>query len=106
MIALTTVEDQLPTGKPVVDNEGTTIARRYNEGTSFDKIDVPSNLEVIVVLEPGLVSFLTKANVDILWKDKLDLNDMAVATQSPSKHLRQRSGSGRYSPRRAMCLGT
>ena len=87
MIGLTMVEAKPPDGKCVIDNEGNAIALCCNQGTSFSDFVVPSDLEVIVVLEPGLVSFLTKANVDILRKDGLDLNDMALATQSPSKRL-------------------
>lgn len=85
MVALTTDQTKLPTGANVTNEKGETIAWRYGPGASFRETVVPPNLEVIVVLEPGLVAFLTKANVDILRKDELDLNDLALATQSPSK---------------------
>ena len=85
IIALTTVEEKLPMGACVTDNEGRTIARRYGEGTTFENFVVPSKLEVIVVLGPGLLSFLTEANVAVLRNGALDLSDMTSALQSPSK---------------------
>ena len=85
MIALTTPREKLPPGASVVGSSGNTIALRYGGSTRFDTFAVPSNLEVIIVLEPGLVSCLTQTNVDILRKSELDLNDMVLVTQSPSK---------------------
>jgi len=85
MIALTVDVENLPDGTDVFDSNNEKIAIRYHQQTAFSGFRVPSNLEVIIVLEPGLKSFLTDSNVEILRKSNLDLNDMAKATRSPSK---------------------
>jgi hypothetical protein len=85
MIGLTTDEQQLPTASRVLDSDGATLALRYPAGTTFKTFTTPANLEVIVVLSPGLLSFLTAANVEVLRKGTLDLSDMSSALQSPSR---------------------
>jgi hypothetical protein len=85
MIALTTEMSRLPLGAKVYNEKNEVIALQYGSGIVLGGFEVPENLQVIVVLEPGLLSFLTVANVEALRKDQFNLNDVAAALQSPAK---------------------
>lgn len=89
MLALSTDSGKLPAGQNVLNDEGQVIAIQYTTGATFcnDKevVTVPPNLDVIVVLEQGLLHFLTKSNVDLLRKDGLSLAEVSAAIESPSK---------------------
>ena len=85
MIALTTEMSRLPLGAKVYNEKNEVIALQYDSGIVLGGFEVPKNLQVIVVLEPGLLSFLTIANVEALRKDQFNLNDVAAALQSPAK---------------------
>jgi hypothetical protein len=85
MIALTTEMSRLPLGTKVYDEKNEVIALQYDSGIVLGGFEVPKNLQVIVVLEPGLLSFLTIANVEALRKDRFNLNDVAAALRSPAR---------------------
>ena len=63
------------------------LGKRYSAGKQIQEFKIPTGWEVIVLFEAGLEGFLTKQNIELLRKDKLDLCDMK-ALASPSKRRR------------------
>jgi len=91
MVGLTVGE--LPEGGEAVrGRNGDTIAVRYGEADVIhNAVLVPKGLQVIVVLEKGLLTFLTEQNISVLKKGDVGLDEISYAILSSSRKKRRSS---------------
>jgi hypothetical protein len=84
MLGLTVAEKDFSDGVDIPGKGSQVLGKLYVAGKNIQEFEIPRNWEVVVLFKAGMEGFLTKQNIELLHKDKLDLSDMK-ALVSPSK---------------------